>query len=106
MIEHAGSPFHSHGLKRLRFAGIALVAHAIPPILTVWANGALWPWVTRSANIGWAVWVVTIGLILASAIAVSFLVGAMWRGSRLARGTFVVGGLVGHIVLLCLIGRG
>lgn len=88
------------------FAGIAVIVHAAPPILIVLANHFLWPWATRSANIGWAVWVAVMGSIMALALAASFFVGMIWRGSRPVRAMIVAGGLVGQSAVLLLIARG
>lgn len=87
-------------------AWIAVAAHAIPPTLIVLANHLLWPWVTRSDNAGWALWLTAMALIMGAALIVSVLAGLAFSGSRLGRALVIVGGLVAQASFLFLVANG
>lgn len=89
-----------------RFVVVVVLARATPPALVVLANHFLWPWVTRSANVGWAVWIVAMGLIACAALVASVLAGLACPGPSLARAVTIVVGLAAQSAFLLRFANG
>ena len=87
-------------------AGRVVIACLVSPALLLAANHWLWGWVTRSANVGWMVWVIVLATLVFVAVLSSIYVAVVWRGATWARVSMSLVCLAVQVAAILLLGRG